>query len=270
MTAKAPVSHRPVPVPKPSCAARWPRGGGEGAPDAIRLCGMVGARGGWHEVPYVDCPADRGAWRRGSADLTLDGVPVAIMAGMAATHPLGGAEVMRGEETQIFGALALAPPLGEGRHLVALPGTHSKWASIKEGRITGFQTFLTGELFALLRDHSTLARLADNGAGEEDGFEAGLARAAEGACLGALFEARAAQLRQGRGRAWALAFLSGVLIGTEIAEAIALHAPDRVTLVGDPLLTARYLRAFAYRGIAVQEIDGAQAALAGLATLEDE
>ena len=171
-------------------------------PRAIHMCGMVGSRNGWIEIPYVDCPADAAIWAAGSAHALIDRIPVMMGAGLACTHVRGAPDVMRGEETQIFGAMARLPSLAVGRHLIALPGTHSKWASVDDGRVTGFQTFVTGELFALLRMHSTLTRASSDGGATEDeatGFDAGLVRVADGGhLLGALFEARAAPLRNRR------------------------------------------------------------------------
>ncbi|AJP72495.1 2-dehydro-3-deoxygalactonokinase [Sphingomonas hengshuiensis] len=242
-----------------------------GEPSAIRLCGMVGSRNGWVEIPYADCPADAAAWRRGAVHLALDAIPVTIGAGLACTRASGAADVMRGEETQIFGAMAIAPALAHGRHLVALPGTHSKWAQVEDGRVTGFQTFLTGELFALLRDHSTLTRAsAEDGADTDEatGFATGLARIdAGGHLLGALFEARAAQLRSGVGGAWARGFLSGLVIGAEIAE-IAPAATGEIALIGDPALVERYSQALAARSLTATAYTGDACSLAGLALLE--
>ncbi|WP_010186675.1 2-dehydro-3-deoxygalactonokinase [Sphingomonas sp. PAMC 26605] len=243
-------------------------------PDSITLCGMVGSRNGWIEVPYAACPSDVPGWLAAAGQATLDGVPVTIMAGLACTAPSGGPDVMRGEETQLFGAIARDPALRTGRHRLALPGTHSKWATIEQGRIVGFQTFFTGELFALLRDRSTLLRAAGAGdadpAGERRGFAHGLSRARDGdLLLGALFEARSAQLIDGRSPAWALGYLSGLLIGREIAE-IASAAGESVGLIGDPALCARYARALAASGIDTHLLDGDACALAGLALWETE
>jgi 2-dehydro-3-deoxygalactonokinase len=248
--------------------ARW-RATSE--PRAIHLCGMVGSRNGWIEIPYVDCPADPATWAAGSARAMVDQIPVTIGAGLACTRGSGAPDVMRGEETQIFGAMALMPELASGRHLIALPGTHSKWASVEDGRVTGFQTFVTGELFALLRRHSTLTRAAaDDGAPEDEaiGFDAGLDRISEGGhLLGALFETRAAQLRTGASGRWALGFLSGLVIGAEIAE-ILPAATGTITLIGDPALADRYNRGLAARGLGATVHTGEACALAGLALLE--
>jgi 2-dehydro-3-deoxygalactonokinase len=243
--------------------AGWLAGG---APASIRLCGMVGARDGWREVPYADCPATRADWRAAATSLSLDAVPVEIMAGLACVDADGVPDVMRGEETQLYGALALAPDLATGRHIVILPGTHSKWAVIEDAAITGVRTILTGELFALLRQHSTLARglAAGDADMEAAGFADGLVRAERGV-LTALFGARAMQLRGGKTPDWALGYLSGVVIGGEISEMRATLADaSDVTIIGDPRLADLYTRAFAHTGVAVRRLDGDACVLAGL------
>jgi 2-dehydro-3-deoxygalactonokinase len=245
-----------------------------GEPRGIQLSGMVGSRNGWIEIPYVDCPADRAMWAAGAAHSSLDKIAVTIGAGLACTRASGAPDVMRGEETQIFGAIALTPALATGRHLIALPGTHSKWATVEDGRAVGFQTFLTGELFALLRAHSTLTRASsDDGsaADETTGFDAGLARMrGDGHLLGALFEARAAQLRLGASGQWARGFLSGLVIGAEIAEIaeIAPRAAGGITLIGDPALVERYAKALVAVGLYATSHTGEACALAGLTLLE--
>lgn len=230
----------------------------------VRLAGMVGARGALHEVPYVDCPADRAAWAAGAARLTLAGQPLTIAAGLA--MPPGAApDVMRGEETQIFGALALEPALAHGRQLIVHPGTHSKWAWLEDGVVRAFRTFFTGELYALLQQ-STLTRLPGAASGEAEGFAAGLDRARDRDLLGALFAARAAQLREGRTPGWAKGYLSGLLIGHELAAAGDGAA---VTLIGAPGLTDAYARACDHQGRAHRTLDGDACVIAGLELLEE-
>ncbi|GGE79451.1 2-dehydro-3-deoxygalactonokinase [Sphingomonas prati] len=234
----------------------------------VALCGMVGSRNGIAEVPYAECPASLDVWRLEAHAVAVGGLRVVIAPGLACTRNDGAADVMRGEETQIFGLLSLYPALARGRHVIALPGTHGKWAEVVDGRVVRFRTFLTGELFALLRDQSTLTRAGADDSGGEDGFVAGLERSDAGGLLGSLFEARAAQLREGRSRGWAVGFLSGLTIGHEVREGLA--GADRegtVMLVGDPVLTALYTQALARHGRAAETCDGSVAARAGLRML---
>jgi 2-dehydro-3-deoxygalactonokinase len=237
----------------------------------VLLCGMAGSRNGLVEVPYAACPADIALWRASLSTVDVDGIAVSVAPGLSTANFSGHADVMRGEETQIFGAAALDPELGQGRAMLVLPGTHSKWAELVDGRVERFHTFPTGELFALLRDHSTLTRAGTDSSGREEGFANGLARAGTGLIAG-LFEARAAQLTEGKSLGWALGLLSGLLIGGEFAEALALsgEAPGRVALIGDPGLSALYRQAAEKHGLTVTHLDGDACAIAGLALLDKE
>jgi 2-dehydro-3-deoxygalactonokinase len=237
------------------------------------LCGMAGARGALHEAGYVVCPAGVDDWKNGAAQAMFGAGTLRIAAGLACRSSTGRADVLRGEETQMFGAIALNPALGQGRHHVILPGTHSKWIELEDSRITGFRTFLTGELFALLQRSSLLAapRMRVAAAQSESaGFAAGIARAQGGSgILGNLFEARAAQLLDGRSPEWAEGFISGLVIGSEVSEMLRTNPPPgAVTIIGDPQLAARYEAALDACGRTSQCGDGDACVLAGLRLLD--
>ncbi|HEY6514722.1 MAG TPA: 2-dehydro-3-deoxygalactonokinase [Steroidobacteraceae bacterium] len=246
-------------------------------PLPLLLCGMVGSRNGWREAPYVPCPTDVRALGRSALRFDADGAPVVIAPGLSCESRLGSPDVMRGEETQIAGALALHPDIGTGRHLLCLPGTHTKWAYLQDGQVRDFLTAVTGELFALLRDGSTLLRAAHAGvaaqggsAASEDGVERGVADASapNSSPLHALFGVRSLQLIEGRSREWALAYLSGLLIGADVRGAIPLFgARDQAVVIGDGALNERYAYALRRQDIAASCLDGEQCALAGLRTL---
>jgi len=216
-------------------------------PDArtapLLLCGMVGSRQGWAEAPYAPCPAQ--AEEIAARLMPVPGRPGAFIVPGLLCRNDGVADVMRGEETQLLG---LIPRLGPGHHRVCLPGTHSKWARVEDGAITGFRTAMTGELYGLMREHSTLAPVLRDGAAEDDeAFAAGLARAAEpGGLTHHLFGVRAAALAGDRAPASLPAFLSGLLIGHEIAGLGAGEGP--VHLVGTAALAARYATALTLSG----------------------
>lgn len=235
----------------------------------VTLCGMVGSRNGLVEVPYVPCPVDIGAWAARKFELSAEGLVIQIASGLSCTSPVGTPDVMRGEETQIFGALCLDAGRMQGRHLFVLPGTHSKWAAVEGGQVTAFHTFPTGEMFTLLRDHSTLTRAGDNDEDGDAGFSAGLERAWGGpGLLSLLFEARSAQLLEGRSRGWALGLLSGLLIGREITDALEIFGSvGDVAIIGDPTLTRLYRQAFSACGMTATDLDGNTCALTGLKAL---
>ncbi len=238
---------------------------------AVLLCGMAGSRDGLAEVPYVHAPATVEVWRRGGLQVRIGDLEATIAPGVEAENFAGAQDVMRGEETQIFGALALDARLAAANPLLVLPGTHCKWVRVEEGAIVRVQTYLTGELFDLLRRHSSLLRLGADSGTDEEGFEAGLRAGARGDLAASLFETRTAQLLAGRAAGWAQGFLSGLLIGAELASMLGQRAlaSEPLTLIGDPQLTARYRRALASYGIDAQALDGERCVLAGLRVLAD-
>lgn len=235
------------------------------AQSGVLLCGMVSSRNGLLEVPYVPAPAGLPDLSRSAARPDGFDYPVWIATGMSCRNFAGQPDVMRGEETQVFGAMAIDPQLAVGDHLLVLPGTHSKWVHVVDGLIRSFHTFFTGELFALLRDHSTLVRAGADPGKTEEGFAAGLQKGRTSALAG-LFTARAAQLVDDRTQGWALGFLSGLLIAGEIDEARALlmNTGSRVIVIGDPSLSALYRQAGEALGLKTALLDGDACVLAGL------
>jgi 2-dehydro-3-deoxygalactonokinase len=236
----------------------------------VYLAGMVSSRNGWHEVPYLPLPTDCAAWSSAAWTTNLDGIRVTIAGGLCMKPQDGAGDVMRGEEAQIFGALRADPTLAQGTRILALPGTHSKWVELVDGVITRFRTAFTGETYALFRDHSTLLRASATSDGAEDsalGFAAGARRASElhEGVLAAAFEARTAQLLQGRSRAWAAGFLSGLLIAHEIDTlGNAYRAKQGVTLIGEPQLTELYRRILVDRACPAHVLAGDACVIEGL------
>jgi len=220
-------------------------------PLPVALCGMVGSRNGWVEVPYIDCPADVGSIAASVFRLRVSDHEVAIVPGLSCINPRGAPDVLRGEETQVLGVLAQYPDLARGHQLLGLPGTHTKWVLTHEGRIVQFHTGFSGELFAMLRDHSTLCRVSSNAAAirdERDAFLLGAHRAIElrsTPLSHLLFEVRSRQLVEGQSPAEALAFLSGLVIAQDAVGVLGIFGglPERgqrVSLVGSADLTALY------------------------------
>lgn len=232
------------------------------------LSGMIGSRNGWIEVPYVPCPASLADVQSHLEHFTFRDVDVAIVPGLSCNSPLGAPDVMRGEETQLFGALRRQPDLALGRHVLALPGTHTKWVEIEDGRIVRFQTALSGELFALLKSHSTLFATGTSPSATMD--NASFSRALQSTrapLLHSLFQVRSRQLLEHQTSSQALGWLSGLLIGADVDAALQRLRPKLVTLVGDPALLERYEEALATREIAASALDGNECALLGLRAL---
>lgn len=213
----------------------------------VLACGMVGSQHGWREAPYAPCPADAPAL---AAQTLRLGNGVHIVPGLM--HDGLQPDVMRGEETQIVGALALQPALATQACLV-LPGTHAKWARVQDGRVTGFATHMTGELFAVLRQHSVLARLMPPEPAvppSPEGFVAGVDAARQDGALGhQLFAVRTLGLFKRLPPEQLADYLSGLLIGHEITHELQAGAPAQLALVGEPALCQRYALALSRFGL---------------------
>jgi len=232
-------------------------------------CGMIGARGGWREVPYLTVPVDVGALAGALVEVTAaDGAPLYVVPGVS--NP-ARCEVMRGEETQALGTLVCEPALHPAATLI-LPGTHCKWVRIEAGRIVDLRTRMTGELYALLMQHSMLAvnseAQADPGMPRfVDGVRAARDSGAAGG-LSRLFAARAAlvlgELLPDDIPGW----VSGLLISEDIRSALAdpgFRVTEPLRLIGEAELCMRYRRALAEFSLAVAEPDGnADAVMTGL------
>jgi 2-dehydro-3-deoxygalactonokinase len=231
--------------------------GWEAAP--VYAAGMVGSRQGWRETPYLPCPASLDDIARNLTEVAPD---VFIAPGVMRDPPGEVPDVMRGEETQ-----ALGTGIGDG--VVVLPGTHSKWVRLERGRIVSFATFMTGEVFAVLAAHSILGRLMEGEAGDDDAFARGYRRgaAAGSALLHELFGVRSLGLFGAVPPTGLRDYLSGMLIGTEIAGAARLLGEAPLAIVGAPALAARYQRALALAGHASTPLDAEAATARGLVAI---
>ena len=213
----------------------------------IIASGMVGSRHGWREAPYVKCPAGPRDVAAHLTQVEADGRRVHLAAGLSYVDEGGQPDVMRGEETEIFGVA------DAGGRLIVLPGSHSKWAKVDGDRVVAFKTFVTGELFAALRDHTVAGAFARAAPARSPGeaFALGVGRGAAAATckgnsgvIGLLFGARSLPLTGGLAEEDSGEYLSGVLIGAEIGEARRLFFGEAPHIAGAEALVERYLVAF--------------------------
>lgn len=238
-----------------------------GAPDALPVvaCGMVGARQGWVEANYLDVPASLEEIVSKAVSPTDTDRRVFILPGLAQRRK-ECADVIRGEETQLMGAAASGT--GKSTGLYCLPGTHSKWVRLENGKVTGFSTFMTGELFALIAHRSILAHSI--GEAEADPAAPAFAEAVmEGhknaeRLTGSLFSIRGSQLLFGDPPEKAAARLSGMLIGAEFAGSGCKDAGGPVRLIASGRLASLYRSAFAALSTGIEEIDADRAVREGL------
>ena len=224
----------------------------------VLLAGMVGSTRGWHEVPYLPCPA--GLAELAAALHWIEPGRTAIVPGLA--DPAG--DVMRGEEVQLLGAAAAG--LTPGTALLCQPGTHCKWARLVDGRIAGFITAMTGELFALLRDHSLLAEFLTGRAADDAAFRAGVRDGLAGGLPAKLFRVRAATLLGRRPPAEATSYASGLLIGADLACSGLMPGETAHILAGPPH-DSLYASAVRLAGGTPAIVDSQAAFVAGITRL---
>ena len=211
----------------------------------VLLSGMVGSRQGWREAAYVECPAGMAELAAQLCAVELGDTRLAhIVPGLSCRNADGNPDVMRGEETQIFGLDLPA------QATLCMPGTHSKHVQVRDGRIAGFATAMTGEVFALLKSHGLIAAMLAPDAGDEldvAAFETGLALSGKpGGLLHHIFSVRTRRLFNELSAGAAAHYLSGILIGHELR---ATAWAGKVVIVGTGGLAMRYRKAFAFLGI---------------------
>ncbi|MHA3738844.1 2-dehydro-3-deoxygalactonokinase [Pseudomonas sp. Eth.TT006] len=227
----------------------------------VIACGMVGSAQGWREAAYCETPANVANLGNSLQTLiSLRGTRVHIVPGVIQRSRLPN--VMRGEETQVLGVLQNLPAEAGGDLLIGLPGSHSKWVEVVDGRITHFDTFMTGEVFAVLSEHSILGRTQQPAASfDGPAFDRGVqvAQSADGelGVLSTLFSARTLGLTGELAPTAQADYLSGLMIGHELAALAggqrrrrnSPHLPS-IILIGNAQLCTRYSRALDACGFA--------------------
>ena len=223
----------------------------------LLLAGMIGSNRGWIEAPYVPCPA--GVDEIAGA-LVWPDEQTAIVPGVCDPRR---ADVMRGEEVQLLGAIAEGSVPADA--LVCHPGTHNKWVEVAGGRIATFRTIMTGELFNLLREHSVLSDLLAEPAESGDAFDAGVRDGLAGDVQAQLFSVRARVLLGKARREDAPSYTSGLLIGGDVRIGLeSAAAATQIVIMGRPELTRLYASAVAIAGREPVELDGERCFLAGI------
>lgn len=214
--------------------------------------GMITSRQGWVELPYVDCPAGTAELAKAIQRKSLaSGRIVHFITGLHHNSPSLGDDVMRSEETQVFGAMESG-----AAHFVT-PGTHSKWIDVVEGRITSFDTYMTGETFAVMKAHSILGRLMagqDREVDDEITFLRGVDKAFEdpAGLLHNMFSARSLALFEKLPATLISSYLSGIIIGSEIAHAVSSRdASEHYVVLASPGIGGKYVKAMKEAGLRV-------------------
>jgi 2-dehydro-3-deoxygalactonokinase len=232
--------------------------------EPLLLAGMVGSNRGWVEASYVPCPAGADDLARA---LAWGDERAAIVPGVCYLGN-GRADVMRGEEVQLVGAIGSGevPPAA----LVCHPGTHNKWVTVEGGRIAAFRTVMTGELYSLLKKHSILADLLETEAEPDDAFRRGARHSLTHDDLPSeLFGIRARVLLGQAPASEAPSYASGVLIGADVRIGLADAAAGDVFVMGRPELTRLYAAAIGETGRSAIELDGEQSFVSGVRAIAE-
>lgn len=237
-------------------------------------CGMVGSKQGWREASYVPAPLTAAGLSAALCPVErAEGMPLWLVPGVI--QPGALPDVMRGEETQVFGLLEEHAE-GEGALLIGLPGSHSKWVTVENGMLSRFHTFMTGEVYSALLAHTILGRTAVvNEAFDAAAFERGLQVAqsgdGQGGPLATIFSSRTLVLTGVLSGEAQPDDLSGLLIGHELMAMRALYhasASQRIVLIGNNALCSRYLWALEHSGFTSLGF-APQATLTGLWTIAE-
>jgi 2-dehydro-3-deoxygalactonokinase len=239
------------------------------------FCGMAGSTLGWREVSYLACPIHPEKIVDKALCFDDAGRRILIAPGLSCRNRLMSPDVMRGEETQILGAMHLHDELARGLHIVCLPGTHTKWVVLRDGVIEHFLTGVTGEVFDMLSRHSVLVGKSDETVLSRTAFDRALEQTAhhpDAELIHLLFQVRSRQLAGELKARDAAGFLSGLMIGQDVAGAARLYRneladAEGVAIIGSAELSALYAAALARRGLHTNLLDGNEASLAGLTAL---
>ena len=230
----------------------------------VLICGMAGAAQGWQEAQYIDLPSDLAALAGAAVRVAGQQRDIRILPGMA-QRDIARPDVMRGEESILYGLVCQGIETG----LVCLPGTHAKWARLRNSRLTDFRTLMTGELYELLAERSILRYTVASGEWSDEDFASAVteAFAAPAKALAGLFALRAGPLLFGRDSQTGAARLSGLLIGAELAIGLEEHGREPLTLAASDGAADRYLAACTLLNITCRQIDAEAAVRDGLYAL---
>ena len=227
----------------------------------VMACGMVGSKQGWAETPYLKTPCVPIDNQQLTIATTKDNrIKVNFVPGVMQNN---SADIMRGEETQIAGFINKNPDFNG---VVCLPGTHTKWVNVKEGQITSFKTFMTGELFGVISNHTLIRHSISIKGWNQAGFEAGIHEGFNnpGSIASDLFSLRAESIVNDLDRDQARSTLSGLLLGVELNGAQTFWKNSNVIIIGSQLLSNNYHQGLIILGDQSQLFSLETATLSGL------
>lgn len=230
----------------------------------VLMAGMIGSRNGWFETGYLSCPVSVDSLTANIIPLPdLYSHPVYVVPGISALAVSGLPDVIRGEETQIFGVVDAS---SANNLMVCVPGTHSKWVQVENNKISHFSTFVTGEIFAAIRHCGSISSILTEGVSDPDAFMDGVGASQHaGGLLNHLFSVRACAVTNRNALNLNHSYLSGLLIGAEIKSALEIYpGTSKILVLGTDALIHDYNSAFSGLGIAVSSSTSEQAFIKGL------
>lgn len=238
----------------------------------VFLIGTVGANIGWKQVPYVSCPTDHHSLLEAATSFTARDVNITIFPGLSCLNQQGLPDVMRSEETQIFGFMAQQQDVVQNT-LICLPGTHTKWALLNDNKIESFITSPVGELYEVLSHHSVLLKPRDSSTWCKssfiEGVEVGIKESSN--LLHTLFATRSKQILEDSDNISASCFLSGLLVGSDVKAAMHdFNLHSHVDLIGSDSNNALYIYALNALGVSTSEMNSETATLNGLKLLASQ
>lgn len=240
----------------------------------VLLSGMVGSTIGWHEAPYLSCPANGDEIAEGRVVFNCRGLEVSIIAGLKTHNFMGQPDVMRGEELQLLGWM-LQHPQNTQSNIVALPGTHNKWALVNGNKVENFLTSLTGETFSLLADHSVLINTPKKKHFNQQAFLEGvktIETVGAAQLIHLLFSTRSKQILNDMASKDAPSYLSGLLIAADILGALTFVNPSldkslAINIVADGPLSNYYRIAIEHFGFPAIIFDSANISVSGYGSI---
>ncbi|MGO4890812.1 2-dehydro-3-deoxygalactonokinase [Flavobacterium sp. W21_SRS_FM6] len=237
-------------------------------PLPVFLIGTVGADIGWKKAPYVACPTDKHQLLENAITFQAKGIDITILPGVTCTNHYDLPDIMRGEETQLFGFLSQYPQQKE--QLVCLPGTHTKWALLANNQIQSFVTSPVGELYEVLNQHSVLLNPAINQRACSVTFTQGLqvGMSENSNVLHTLFATRSLQVINNMDNSQAAGYLSGLLIGADVKAAMKdFHSFSDVSVIGSDYICSLYVQALNHIGITNKLFSSEDATILGMQAL---
>jgi 2-dehydro-3-deoxygalactonokinase len=231
----------------------------------VYLIGVVGSDAGWQQAGYIPCPTVIETIFGNSLSFDAKSCQIHIVPGLSCTNPLNLPDTLRGEETQMIGWIVKNPT--EKGQLLCLPGTHTKWAHIDQGQVNSFLTSPVGELYEIINNHSVISTPENKSEWHQSSFDEGLAVALDGSqnILHSIFSCRARLLLKGKPESTSASYLSGLLIGSDVRDAIGhFEHFNKVTVIGNDDVMPLYVQALLRCGIKADSMKGQDASLTGL------